>query len=83
MALRHVPRLTVTFSGYSGIHKEGIRQEVQPDVALHRWSEFRVVRDPRDAPFHIFLLMTGGDTAVQERLNYHSPPVQYSKENLT
>jgi hypothetical protein len=73
----------VVVAGHRGVHQEGIRQEVQPDVALHRRSEFRIVRDPRDPSLHILLSRTGGDTAVQERLINHSHPYSIPRKIIT
>lgn len=56
------------FPGHRGVHQEGVRQEVQPHVALHRGAQLRLVRDARDAPLHLLLPRAGGDPAVQERL---------------
>ena len=38
----------------------GVRQEVQPHVALRRGAEFRILCHARDQTLHLFLLGTGG-----------------------
>lgn len=65
--------------GHSCLYQEGVRQEVQPDVALHRGAQLRLVRDPRDAPLHLLLLGPGGNIAFQERL-IHSSSIPENKQ---
>ena len=45
--------------GHRGVHQEGVRQEVQPDLALHCGAQLRLVRDPRDEALHLFLPRAG------------------------
>jgi hypothetical protein len=46
----------------------GLRQEVPPHMALHRWPQFRVVRDARNQALHLLLPWPSCGAAVQERL---------------
>ena len=39
--------------------------KVRPHMALHRWSQFWVIRHSRDENFHLFLHWAEGDPAVQ------------------
>ena len=57
------------FSGYCCVHKERVRQEIQPNLALHRWQELRQLRDPRNQALYLLLFGTSGDPSFQERLN--------------
>lgn len=63
------PSLPFTHTGHCGVHQEGVRQEIQPDMALHRGPQLWIVRDARDPPLYLLLLGTGGHPAVQERLS--------------
>lgn len=51
-------------TGYCRFHQEGVRQEVQGDVALHRRPQLRVVRYSRDEALHLLLLGTGKFTQL-------------------
>lgn len=56
------------FAGHCCIHQEGVRQEVQPHVALHRRPQLWLVCDTRNTPLHLLLPGSGGRAALQERL---------------
>lgn len=49
----------------------GVWQEIQPDLALHRWEELWQLRDSWDQAFHLLLLGSGGHSAFQVRLRIH------------
>lgn len=67
------PPLPTPPTGYRRLHQEGVRQEVQSHVALHRRPQFRLIRDARDAPLHLLLLGPGRRAALQERLDRCRP----------
>ena len=50
--------------GYRCLHQKGIRQEIQSNLALHRWSQLRVLRDTRDQAFHLLLPRTSCDPFI-------------------
>lgn len=60
------------FSGHCGVHQEGIRQEVQPDVALYCGPQLWIVRNARDPSLYLLLFGSGSDSALQERLRIMS-----------
>merc|ERR1711966_145553 len=51
--------------GHRGLHQEGVRQEVQPDVALHRRPQLRLLCDPRNEALHLLLPRPGRDPPLQ------------------
>merc|ERR1712127_756063 len=53
---------------YCRVHQEGVRQEVQPDLALHCWQELWFVRYPRDQALHLLLSGASRDFVVQIRI---------------
>lgn len=61
--------LSLSFTGYRRLHQEGVRQEVQSHMALHRRPQFRLIRNARDTPLHLLLLGSGRCAALQERLD--------------
>lgn len=56
-------------AGHRRIHQEGVRQEVQPDMALHRRTQLRLIRHARDASLHLLLLGPSSHSVVQEWLS--------------
>merc|ERR1711872_1104814 len=56
--------------GHRRLHQEGVRQEVQPDVALHRGAQLRELRDARDEALHLLLPRPGCDSSVQVWLGW-------------
>lgn len=70
--------LVCDVTGYRSVHKERVRQEVQPHVALHRGAQLRFLRDARDPPLHLLLPRPSGYSPVQERLGGgHMPPSKF------
>lgn len=57
--------------GHSRLHKERVRQEVQPDMALHSRPQLRLVRDARDQAFHLLLSRPSRNSFVQIGLEWH------------
>ena len=55
--------------GYCRLHQEGVRQKVQPHMALHRWPQLRQLRHTRNETFHLFLPRTSRHFAIQIRIN--------------
>jgi len=55
--------------GHCGLHQEGVWQEIQPDMALHRWPQLWQLCYTRDEAFHLLLPRTSRHSAVQVRLN--------------
>lgn len=74
-------------TGHRCLHQEGVRQEVQPDLALHRRPQLRLIRHARDSPLHLFLSRPGRHPAVQERLSSrraaHHLHTQHTKQQQT
>ena len=67
--LRHSgPRKIQHREGYRRLHQEGVRQEVQPDVALHCRQKLRLLRHTRDPPFYLLLPWPSRHSSLQERL---------------
>merc|ERR1712080_672899 len=54
--------------GHCGLHQEGVRQEVQPHVALYRGQELWLLRHARDQALHLLLPRPGRHSSLQERL---------------
>ena len=52
--------------GYSGVHQEGVRQKVQPNMALHCWEKLRIVCNSRNPTFHLFLSRASCHSAIQK-----------------
>lgn len=65
------------FAGHRRLHQEGVRQEVQPDLALHRGPQLRLIRDSRDSPLYLLLSRTGGHSPLQKRLDILRPVLSY------
>ena len=63
------PQQTQCREGRRCSHQEGVRQEVQPHMALHRRPQLRIVRHPRDQALHLLLPRPGRYPALQERIN--------------
>merc|ERR1712071_541685 len=55
---------------YCRVHQEGVRQEVQPDLALHCWQELWVLRYPRDKALYLLLSGASRYFVVQIRINF-------------
>merc|ERR1711998_72981 len=51
------------------LRQEGVRQKVQPHLALHCWPQLRLVRHARDEALHLLLLGPGCHPALQVRLS--------------
>jgi hypothetical protein len=51
--------------GYRCVHQEGVRQEVQPHLALHSGQKLRLVRHARNEALHLFLSRPSCNFAVQ------------------
>ncbi|KAL1123876.1 hypothetical protein AAG570_001646 [Ranatra chinensis] len=52
-------------AGHCRLHQEGIRPEVQPDLALRRRSQLRQLCDPRNPPLHLLPLRHRIHTSIQ------------------
>jgi len=48
--------------------KKGIRQEIQPDLALYCWKKLWQLRYSRDSAFHLFLFGTSCYSTFQKWL---------------
>lgn len=57
----------------ASVHRVGVRQEVPPDLALHRGPQLRQLRDARDQELHLFLPRTGRHPPLQVRVNNTLP----------
>ena len=55
--------------GHRRVHQEGVRQEVQPHLALHRRPQLRLLRHARGEALHLLLPRSGRGAPLQVRLN--------------
>ena len=64
--------------GYRRLHQEGVRQEIQPYLALCGWPQLRLLCHSRDQALHLLLHGAGGSVALQVRLNHliSEPPIR-------
>jgi len=68
--LRHAGSREVQHrEGHRRVHQEGVRQEVQPHLALHRRTQLWKLRDARDEALHLLLSRAGRHPAVQVRMS--------------
>ena len=58
--------------GHRCLYQERIRQEIQPDVALHCWKKLRQLRYSRNETFYLFLPRTSCSSLIQIWLNNSS-----------
>lgn len=63
----------LTLTGHCCLYQEGIRQKIQPNLALHCRPQLWIICDARDSPFHLLLLGTSCHFVVQEWLICHTP----------
>jgi hypothetical protein len=55
-------------AGHRSLHQKGIRQEIQPNLALHRGQKFRILCDARDQELHLLLYGINRHFTLQIRL---------------
>jgi hypothetical protein len=60
---------TPTLAGHRCLYQEGVRQEVQPHLALHSGKELWLLRHARDKALHILLPRPSSHLALQVRLS--------------